>query len=353
MTPLNLLDTYEFLRRHGRGVAAWTLGFAVAGVLVSFLIPPVYRATAVILPPDEDELTAAFSMSRRGIGALGGLGRLGGQYFTQADIALATLKSRSVHERILEQFGLVRVYRVKTKDAALRQLRDASAVRISSDGTISVSVKDGDARRAAAMANQFLDELDRFNREFRTSRARRTRMFLEGRVAQTDSLLRDFEHRLAAYQARRGAVVLSPDARGGAEAAASLMSQKIAAEVDLQLLRGYANPRSEELQRLERRVRELARQLGEIPQTQVGGAELVRQVAIQQSVLTLLTTQLEEARIREVMDTPTIQVLDPADPPTQRIWPRRAYIAAFAGLVGLGLGILSATDRLRLPPRRA
>ena len=353
MTPLNLLDFFQFARSHGRRIALWAMGFALAGVLLSFLIPPVYQATAVILPPDEDDLTAAFSVSRRGMGALGGLGRLGGQYFTQADIAMATLKSRSVHERIVERFGLRRVYRTKTDDDALRALRGSTTIRISSDGTISVSVKDGKPERAADLANAYLAYLDEFNRGFRSSRARRTRQFLEERVTQTDSLLRVFEHKLLVYQARRGALVLSPESRAGTDAAASLMSQKITTEVDLQMLRGYASPGSEEVQRAERRLRELTRQLAEIPETQVGGAELIRQAAIQLSVLTVLTTQLEEARIREVMDTPTIQILDRAKAPTQKVWPRRSYIALFSAFVGAGIGILSALDRLRLPRRHA
>jgi len=347
--PLNLLDIVEFLIRHGRRLALWTVGFAIAGYLVSYAIPSIYGATAVILPPEDDELAAALSASRRGVGALAGLGRLGGQYFTQADIALATLRSRSVHEQVVREFSLEAVYKAKTLEDAVRGLRENAAIRIGTDGTISVTVKDEDPKRAADIANAFLRGLDERNRDFRTYRARRTREFLEERVVQTDSLLRASEQRFVKYQGSKGTVVLSPDARGAADAVAGLMAQKVSAEVELSVMRGYASPRSEELQRLESRVRELSRQIGDLPSSQVGGASLLRQIAIHQALLGVLTTNLEEARIREVMDTPTIQVLDEAVPSQRRLWPRRLYIALFGGLVGLGLGLLAASGRLRAP----
>ena len=351
MRPTNLLDILEFLVRHGRRIAMWGIGLAVFAYAASYLIPPQYRASAVILPPEEDELASALSSTRRSLGALGGLGRLGSQYFTQADIAMATLRSRTIHERVSRQFDLQKVYKTKTLEETVRALSDKVAIRIATDGTISVGATDEDPVRAAGIANAFLSELDRSTREFRSSRARRAREFLTRRVVQTDSLLRDSEGALAAYQGKRGAVVLTPDSRSAIDAAAGLMSQKMAAEVELAVLATWASPRSEEYRRLETRVRELSSQIGSLPAMQVGGSELVRRVVLQQQMLSVLSTYLEEARVREVMDTPTIQVLDPAVPPERRVWPRRSLIAAFGLALGLGIGVVRAIGSpIRLRP---
>jgi tyrosine-protein kinase Etk/Wzc len=340
--PVNLLDLFGFLTRHGRVLLLWALGLGAVAYGVSYLIPPQYKAVAVILPPEEDELASALSASRRNLSALGGLGKLSGQYFTQADIALATLRSRTVHERVAKNLDLMKAYDKKNLEETVLALRDAVSSRIASDGTISVAALDGDRERAADIANGFLSELDRSTREFRSSRARRAREFLTRRVAQADSLLRLSERQLAAYQSRRGAVVLTPEARGSVDAAAGLMAQKVAAEVELSILAGYADERSEEYRRLQTRVRELSRQIGQLPATQVGGAELVREVQLQQQMLAVLATYLEESRLREVMDTPTIQVLDPAVPPERRTWPRRSLIALFGFALGAGIGVVRA-----------
>ena len=353
MTAPNLLDLLALLRRNALRIGAFGIGFAVLGLLLTLLIPSTYRATAVILPPDDDDLSAALSPMRRNLGGLGPLGRLGGQYFTQADIALAILRSRTMAEAIVRKFDLRKVYGQKHEEFAVRALRQSTAIRLATDGTISVAVEDRDPVRAAAIANHFLDELDRYNREFRSFRGRRTRLFLERRVIQADSALRQAEVALTAYQRRRGSVVVSPDTRGAMDAAANLLAQKLAAEVELELARGYTSERSEEVRRLQARVNQLRRQVGELPATQLGGASLVRDVSVQQQVYSLLTAQLEEARIQEAMDTPTIQVLDRAHPPQVRAWPRRSWFALFGLALGLFVGVVLTPGVLFVRPRIA
>jgi uncharacterized protein involved in exopolysaccharide biosynthesis len=263
-----------------------------------------------------------------------------GSYFTQADIAMAILRSRTLRQGLVHQFDLPQRYHVKTEERAIRILDKKTHVGSGTDGTISVSVEDRDPKMAADMANRFISELDAFNRDFRSFRARRTRMFLATRVAQSDSSLRAMEKSLVVYQRQKGAVVMSADVRGSAEAAGKLMSDKAAAEVELELMRGYASPQSDEVQRLEARVNELGRQIGSLPAAQAGGADLLRQVTVQQEVYGFLTAQLEQARIREAMDTPTVQLLDAASPPEKRVWPRRSLIALFGLLAGALVGVI-------------
>jgi hypothetical protein len=341
----------QFARRHARRIGLWAVGAAIAGYLVCFVIPPTYRATAVILPPEEDELSSALALSRRSMSSFGALSLLGSS-FSQADVALAVLKSRSLREHVVETFDLRRAYKVKTEDQAAKALEERSRMKLSPEGTISVSVVDGKAERAAAVANAFIAELDRVSQRFRSSRARRTREFLEARVAQADSLLRIAERSLAQYQEKKGAIVVTGEMRGAASAAADLMARKADAEVQLELMREYASPRSEEIQRLEATVRELGRQVGSLPMTMVGAAGLVRQATVQQEVYAILTSQLEQARVRETMDTPTIQVLDPAKPPERPFWPRRLWVTAFGLALGFLLGVADATGRLPRLPRR-
>jgi uncharacterized protein involved in exopolysaccharide biosynthesis len=53
------------------------------------------------------------------------------------------------------------------------------------------------------------------------------------------------------------------------------------------------------------------------------------------------------------MDTPTIQVLDPARPPDRPFWPRRLWVTAFGLALGFLLGVADATGRLPRLPRRS
>ena len=77
--------------------------------------------------------------------------------------------------------------------------------------------------------------------------------------------------------------------------------------------------------------RPLGPPLKELPGLMQDHAALTLQVKMREEVLLFLGAQLEEAKVREARDTPTLQVLDPATPPKARSAPRRALLTAAAG----------------------
>ena len=81
------------------------------------------------------------------------------------------------------------------------------------------------------------------------------------------------------------------------------------------------------------------------------GSHLVsqRDVKVQEQVFELLTAQLEESRIRETRDTPTVQVLDAAVPPLHKSRPKRSVIVIAGFLIGVA-GSLAAVLLLERRP---
>jgi hypothetical protein len=88
-------------------------------------------------------------------------------------------------------------------------------------------------------------------------------------------------------------------------------------------------------------------------------AELLREVEIRRSVYAVLSEQYETARIQEMKNTPTLQVLDWAHPPLARSRPRRRAIAAVTGVFAFLLSSFIALSRDKkhldaaVPPDRA
>jgi len=152
---LNLLDLAEFFLRHGRRLLAWGVVFALLGIGIALVVPKTYRASAAILPPEEDDSVASLQSVRRSLSGLGGIGRLG-SYFTQADVAIAVLHSKSVHETIVNQFDLRKRYHKKGMDDAVKELRQRAVIKMGNEGAIAVSVDDGNQKLAADIANAFL-----------------------------------------------------------------------------------------------------------------------------------------------------------------------------------------------------
>jgi uncharacterized protein involved in exopolysaccharide biosynthesis len=304
-------------------------------LVVSFLLPKWYSARAVLLPPTDEE--PSFSVSQLIPRGLGGIKLPGAS--TLSDVFISVLKSRSVGDRIVTRFDLVRRYGQHDAEKALKELQGHTKLSVGDEGTISIAVEDRDPKTAAAVANAYVEELDNFNRLTRTSSARRTREFIAERLVVVGQDLAAAENSLSSYQQRKNVALLSPEARGQAEIGAGIMAQKLALEVKLSVLRQSLVESSEEVRRVREELSAVQRQLGTLPQAGVATMRLWRDLKVQEQLFELLTAQLEEARIRETRDTPTVQVLDPAVPPLHKSRPKRAVVVLAGMLLG-GVGSL-------------
>ena len=344
----DLRDLLGVVRRRIRFVLGVTVGAAALTLGIAFLLPQWYLATAVILPPEESDLLSNMSIASRALTKFPAFGILG-DYFTPADIYKAILGSRTAQEALVDEFDLQKRYNLKSREKTLKELTGHTRVKLNPDGTIAVSVEDRNPQRAADMTNAYIAELDRFNLEKRSSSARRTREFLQRRVAETDSLLRLSEARLREYQERKQTIAPASAGSEATQAAADLMSRKIMLEVQLGMLRGYLREDNDQVIQARSELDQLNRRIGALPELVNDMQRLVRDSKMYEQLYLLLASELERARVRETMDTPTVQVLDFAHPPERHSRPRKGLLAAGAGL--LAFFMASAWTILRDRPR--
>ena len=345
------LDLRPLVRRvwaQRRLVLATTLVAAVLGVLVSMLVPKWYRSTAVILPPEETDITANLGVMGRALSKFPALGEFG-EYTTPADIYKAILRSRTVQGDLIDRFHLMDVYRIKSRETAMKRLAKSTGVKLNPDGTIEVYVEDRDPRRAAALAGGMIDALDRYNIAKRNTQGHRTRVFLEQRVAEVDSALRASEVALKQYQEAHSTVApVSAPSNTEVASAADLMAQKIALEVRIGVLRGYLREDNDQLVQARRQLAELERQIARIPALQSDLARLVRDNKLQEQLYLLLSAELEDARVKEMRDTPTVTVLDPPVVPEKHQGPRKslfAFVSAMLAALGASVVVMRREPR--------
>jgi uncharacterized protein involved in exopolysaccharide biosynthesis len=313
----------------------------------TFAMPNWYRSRAVLLPPEESDQMSSGTLAFRALARLPTIGG-GTDYYTPGDVYRAILVSRSVMDAIVSRFDLVRVYRVGSREKAVKELRNHVRVTLRADGLITIDVDDRSRDRAAQMANAMVEELDRYNVERRNTQARRTRIFLERRIAETDSLSKRAEVSLRAYQEQHH-VVVPLDAQAMAAAPlGELMARKIALEVQLSVLRSYLRENNERVVQLQNELEQLNVRLAQAPRLEGELARLIRDVKLHQQTYLLLTVQLEEARLREAMDTPTVAVLDDAVPVERRAYPLRVPWAIAA--LALAVAATVAWDERRAAP---
>ncbi|MBM3287287.1 MAG: hypothetical protein FJY88_08065 [Candidatus Eisenbacteria bacterium] len=350
MSPQEFLRTLLF---HRRLVLANALGVAFLAAVISLLLPKWYLGRATVLPPEERSsefslLTAAIAQAP----ILANFASTG----TPSEIVARILESRTVRGRVVEENDLLEVYEAKNMEQAIRVLDSRTGISVTPEGLVSIRVMARTPERAAAIANSYLDALDEFNREQRVTAAKKTRLFIEGRLAETKVDLARAEEALRKMEEQNSSVELKEQTRAAIEAASGLLSEIAKRQVELGVLRQELTSSHPSVRRLEDELSELRGQLDGMIRAQAEGdsaslyvpfrsvptvkmrmIRLTRDLELQNRLYALLTEQYEQARIQEMRDTPTIQVLDRATPPVRRAKPRRTLVV----LSGLGLGLLA------------
>src|SRR5882672_4574178 len=164
----------------GYVVAIWrsrrfiALLFVVA-MLVTFgftkLMPKYYESTATLVAPKESAGGALLG----GLGGLASSGVLQMSGFTlpslspNRDLLISVLKSRTVAEAVVTQFGLRERYKARYLEDAIKRLQKLTSIGVSKEGLISVSVEDTDPEIAARLANYHVELLDKLVLQYGSS----------------------------------------------------------------------------------------------------------------------------------------------------------------------------------------
>jgi uncharacterized protein involved in exopolysaccharide biosynthesis len=342
---------------------------AIAGI-VSLAWPSTYTATTKILPPQQAQSSA--------IALLGQMNVLppASGIRNPSDTFVAMLKSRTIGDALVERFDLQKRYDKRLRVDARDTLQSHVTVQAGRDGVITVAVDDRDPAQAMALANAYVQELEKLTLTLAVGEASQRRLFFEkqlqvarGELAKADSALREFRERTG---------LLQPDGQASltVQASANLRAQIAAREIQLAAMRSFSTPQHPEYMRTQREITTMREQLarlesepslgkgdvlvgiGRAPQATFEYVKLVRELKYQEALFEILAKQFEVAKIDEAKDATLVQVLDPAVLPERRSAPRRALITSIAFLLGLLAAVAWSLARLaysraRSDPHRA
>jgi len=104
------------------------------------------------------------------------------------------LESRVVADAVIDKFSLMEVYDVDKRFIARKILEKNTTIKSSKEGIVKITVKDRDPNRAAAIANTYVEELDRQNKRLSSAQATNKREFIENRLNEINEDLRDIEN---------------------------------------------------------------------------------------------------------------------------------------------------------------
>ena len=348
-------------------------GLCVATVLVTFVVtirmPKIYESTAAMLAPKEASSTLGVLGSLAGMSGLQLPGLSGGSMSPNRDMLVGILKSRTAAEAVVDKFGLQERYKARYKDQAIRIIQDTADVTVSREGVISLKFEDTDPNVAAAMGNFFVDNVDRLVTAYNMGQSGRQYEFIATHLANARVNLDRAEQTFRAFQERNRAIGLPEQTRVAIEGAAELKGQITALEVQLQGMRAFVTEKDPAVISMRRRIEEMERHLSKlqygdripgqtaraadrqdfvvpfakVPEVGLELARVTRDVKLQQTLVEVLTSQLEQSRIARVQDLPVVQVLDRPVPAERPSKPRLVLNLAIAAAVSLMFAVVLAT----------
>ena len=353
---IDLTELFRALSRRRRLILGITAASTAVALVVSLLLPVYYKAETRILPPQDKGSNLAAQLMGQAGGLIAMAGGAAGVK-SQGELFVAMTKSRTVLDRMVDRFDLMKRYKKKYRQDARKKLLELLDVREDKkSGIISLTVEDRDPKRGADMANAFVEELKSLAGGLAISEAGQRRMFFEDQLRHTKESLARAEEEVKAFQQRTGMFQIDAQARAIIEGIARLRAGIAVKEVEARVLRSFTTAQNPDLQRVEEEIRALRAELEKVetskghgfdplmPSSRVPemGTEYLRklrQLKYNETLYELLSKQYELAKLDEARDAVVIQVIDRAVPPERKSRPQRASIVLLATVIMLFLSV--------------
>jgi uncharacterized protein involved in exopolysaccharide biosynthesis len=312
----------------------------IVSIFYARSLPNIFTATTTILPPHKEGGGGMFESKLGSLGALLGMGQSGGT----TELWIGLMKNDIVTDAVIKRLDFMNLYKIKLLSDAEGMLRRRIVVPTpEKDGIIKISIDDTDPKMAALLANTFVEELDKCNKQLNITSSRRTRIFLEGRLKDAKKELDQAEESVKYFEENNKAINLAAQSMSAVQRVGGLSLKYMEKEAELQTLLSYTTENNPQAQILMSQISGLKQQMKElqkggkdkdlydiptsvIPDLKLQYLRLLRISKVQESVYELLTGQYEAARIQEAKDTPTVQVLTEARVPERKSKPNRTMI---------------------------
>ncbi|HEU4819224.1 Wzz/FepE/Etk N-terminal domain-containing protein [Janthinobacterium sp.] len=340
------VDVLIILAKNKKLIIFFPLVAVLVAIVVTLLLPNVYKASVTLLPPQQAQSATAAILSQLGgvAGAAAGVAGLK----NPNDLYVGMLKSRTIANSLIEKYDLKKVYDLESLEKTRAALESNSLVSSAKDGLITITVEDKNQKLVAKIANSYSEELLKLTRTLAITEAAKRRLFFEQQLTMAKNNLATAEMLLKSALDVRGVISVDSDSRAIVETVSRLRAQVSAKEIQLNSMDVFVTKNNQEYKRIQAELISLRAELSKLENGRVGevtpaqnlnnqagleNIKILRDVKYYQMLYELLSKQYEAARLDEAKDSSIIQVLDPATEPERKSGPKRAIIviATFVG----------------------
>jgi len=369
---ISLIDLLIVVAERKRLILTITAVFAILAIVISLLLSPRYTATVALLPPQQNSSMGAALASQ--LGNLGGVAALAGSSLglkSPNGMFVGMLRSRTVEDAMVQRFELMQEYHKRYPSDARKAFEGHATLDVDNkDGLIHISVEDRDPKRAAELANGYVEQFRSLSQNLAITEASQRRLFFQQELEEAKNNLANAEEALKKTEQTTGVIQLDSQAKALIETAASLRAQITAREVQIQGMETYATGENSQLIQAQRELESLRAQLAKLGGSEQANGELLvtkgrvteagleyvrklRDVKYYETIFEILARQFEVAKLDEAKQGALIQVVDSAVPPDKRSFPKRTMIVLGAIGVGLFVGVFLALAQSGLQRMRA
>ncbi len=321
---------------------------------LALLKPNQYKATASFMIPANKEF---------GLGGLGGLlsgessaldigSRLLGVTGTNEDMMLGFMKTKIVIDQIASKYNLYDYYEIDDRiyEDLYLALNDDLIFDANEYGYMETSVISTDSVMATKMVMDFIHLADSLNVHFNILQAKNFREFVEKRYDQTLRDLKNAEENYYSFQKEYGAFDVPEQIKALILASSELEVEVIQQEIILEGMRNKLGTNTPQFKEQKLNLDEFKKQLEslyngklendffialqDIPDLQINYIRYYRDLEIQNRTLKFVYPIVEQARIDEQKNMPTVLIIDDAFVPQKKHSPKRSFIV-------LGVGFFS------------
>lgn len=343
-----LLDLLIVLARHKKLILCLPLLVAVVAAAISLLIPNSYKASTRLLPPQQAQSGAAALLSQ--LGGVAGVAASATGIKSPNDVYIGMLKSRTVADKLIARFDLMKVYDTDSQEKARKLLEENTNITAGKDGLMTIEVEDTRQKTVAGIANGYVDELLKLTKIIAVTEAAQRRLFFEKQLEISKNNLATAESTLSGSLDTRGVLSIEGASRAIIETVGRLRAQISAKEIQLSSMSAFVTTTNPEYLRANQELQGLKAELSKLengrPEVSAGAqpagkqvglenVKILRDVKYYQMLYELLAKQYEVARLDEAKDSSVIQVLDAAIEPERKSKPRRAIIVLLSAVLAL------------------
>jgi tyrosine-protein kinase Etk/Wzc len=358
----DIFELIKIIARNRKLIILIVLVVSLGAVAYSLLTPEIWSSGASFFAIGSS--SSALSLDIPGFSGLAN-GLMGLENQADALNFITIMESRTFKEEVIRKFNLISYFRLDNEDPivnldnALRKMKKIIIIDLEEKTElVAIVVETKNKKLSKDIVDFYLQHIDEYNRLQKITKGKRNREFLEKRVAELriniDSLLianRNFQEKYKAIDLEGQSLALITSY---SDAVAEKMKADMALDLALinyssdspivKQLRVQRDALAKQIKNMESDKSGLKPQymidIEGIPNMAVQMAQLKMNLGIAQKVMEYVYPQYEAAKLEELRDMPTIELVDSAREAGIRVKPKRAIICLISAFAAFWFAII-------------